>query len=198
MRVVFFGLFTPLQGAPAIGEALGALAGLDRIQTTMIGAGQDLAASRHAARDNPNVTWLDWVAHDKLPDLVAGHDVCLGIFGTSAKARRVVPNKVYQGAAAGCAVVTSDTDPQRQTLADAAVFVPPGDGPALDAEALHSLASDRDRLVELRRAAKAVSRGYGPSEIVVGLRARLSTDVRTDGGCGPRSRDSSDRLGSAR
>jgi glycosyltransferase involved in cell wall biosynthesis len=180
VRVVFFGLFTPLQGAPVIGEALGALAGVDRIQTTMIGAGQDLAASRDAARDNPNVTWLDWVDHDKLPDLVAGHDVCLGIFGTSAKARRVVPNKVYQGAAAGCALVTSDTDPQRRTLADAALFVPPGDGRAL-AEALHSLASDRDRLVELRRAAKAVSRSYGPSEIVLGLRARLSNGARTYG-----------------
>jgi glycosyltransferase involved in cell wall biosynthesis len=183
VRVVFFGLFTPLQGAPVIGEALGALAGVDRIQTTMIGTGQDLAASRRAAGDNLNVTWLDWVDHDKLPDLVAGHDVCLGIFGTSAKARRVVPNKVYQGAAAGCAVVTSDTDPQRRTLADAALFVPPGDGRAL-AEALHSLARDRDRLVELRRAAKAVSRGYGPYEIVVGLRARLSTDARTYGDIG--------------
>ena len=42
-----------------------------------------------------------------LPALVAGHDVCLGIFGTGDKALRVVPNKVFQGAAAGCAIVTS-------------------------------------------------------------------------------------------
>jgi glycosyltransferase involved in cell wall biosynthesis len=173
VRVVFFGLFTPLQGAPVIGEALGALAGLDRIQTTMIGTGQDLAASREAARDNHNVTWLDWVEHDRLPDFVAGHDICLGIFGTSAKARRVVPNKVYQGAAAGCAIVTSDTGPQRRTLDDSAIFVQPGDGQAL-ANALRSLALDPDRLLSLRRAARAFSRGYAPSDIVVGLRTRLS------------------------
>ena len=51
---------------------------------------------------------------------MADHDVCLGIFGTGAKAPRVVPNKVFQGAAAGCAIVTSDTAPQRRVLGDAA------------------------------------------------------------------------------
>ena len=55
------------------------------------------------------------------PALVAGHDVCLGIFGTGVKAQLVVPNKVYQGAAAGCAVVTSDTAPQRRALGENAV-----------------------------------------------------------------------------
>ena len=68
-----------------------------------------------------------------LPALVAGHDVCLGIFGTGDKALRVVPNKVFQGAAAGCAIVTSDTAPQRRALGDAAVLVPPGDPEALAA-----------------------------------------------------------------
>ena len=58
------------------------------------------------------------------------HDVCLGIFGTGPKARRVVPNKVFQGAAAGAAIVTSDTPPQRRLLGDAAVFVAPGDSAA--------------------------------------------------------------------
>ena len=65
----------------------------------------------------------------ELPALVAGHDVCLGIFGSAAKAARVVPNKVFQGAAAGCALVTSDTPPQRRVLDGAAVLVPPGDPP---------------------------------------------------------------------
>ena len=53
--------------------------------------------------------WIDWVDADELPGVVAEHDVCLGIFGTTDKAPRVVPNKVYQGVASGCAVVTSDT-----------------------------------------------------------------------------------------
>ncbi len=87
--------------------------------------------------------WLDWVPAAELPALVAAHDVCLGIFGTGDKALRVVPNKVFQGAAAGCAVVTSDTAPQRRVLGDAAVLVPPGDADAL-ADALLGLAGDRE------------------------------------------------------
>ncbi|HJQ43473.1 MAG TPA: hypothetical protein VJ831_10345, partial [Jatrophihabitantaceae bacterium] len=101
MRVVFFGLYTPLQGATTIGAALARLADRADITVTMIGRGQDLEATRRAAAANPHVTWLDWVDSDELPALVAGHDVCLGIFGTTPKASRVVPNKVYQGAAAG-------------------------------------------------------------------------------------------------
>jgi glycosyltransferase involved in cell wall biosynthesis len=80
--------------------------------------------------------------------------VSLGIFGTTSKARHVVPTKIFQGGAAGCAIVTSDTPPQRAALGDAAVFVPPGDAPAL-ATALRQLATDRQRLAELRAAGYA-------------------------------------------
>ncbi len=130
LRVVFYGLYTPLQGTPVIGAALGALAG-DDVAVTMIGTGQDEAETRAAAAASPAVTWRDWVPAADLPAVVAQHDVCLGIFGTGDKARRVVPNKVFQGAAAGCAIVTSDTPPQRRVLDGAAVLVPPGDPAAL-------------------------------------------------------------------
>src|ERR1700757_592358 len=115
LKVVFYGLYTPLQGTPVIGEALGRLAGAP-IEVTMIGGGQDEAETKRAAAANTSVRWLDWVPAAELPALVASHDVCLGIFGTGDKALRVVPNKVFQGAAAGCAVVTSDTAPQRRVL----------------------------------------------------------------------------------
>ena len=85
----------------------------------MIGTGQDLAQARSAAAANHAVSWRDWVPAAELPAIVAGHDVCLGIFGTGEKALRVVPNKVFQGAAAGCAIVTSDTAPQRRALREA-------------------------------------------------------------------------------
>jgi glycosyltransferase involved in cell wall biosynthesis len=65
----------------------------------------------------------------------------------------VVPNKVFQGMAAGCVVVTSDTAPQRRMLGDAAVLVPPGD-PAALADALRALAGDRCRVSTLRRVAR--------------------------------------------
>lgn len=174
LRVVFFGLYTPLQGAPVIGAALGLLADAP-VAATMVGDGQDRAAAERAAAANSRVTWLDWVEAEALPDLVAGHDVCLGIFGATPKARRVVPNKAYQGLAAGCAVATSDTGPQRRALGDAAVFVPPGDPHAL-AEALRSLASDADGLARRRAAGRALAEQRFTAH---GVTADLAERLRT-------------------
>jgi len=174
LQVIFFGLFTPLQGTTVIGEALAKLAGRADIRVTMIGTGQDSDAARAAAAANQHITWLDWVAADRLPQLVAEHDVCLGIFGTGPKAQRVVPNKVYQGAAAGCAIVTSDTPPQRRALGDAAVFVPAGDAAAL-ADALRELADDRARLAALREASVGqATREFAPKAVAGTLYRRLS------------------------
>ncbi|MDQ2815090.1 MAG: glycosyltransferase [Actinomycetota bacterium] len=173
LRVVFYGLYTPLQGGPVIGAALGRIAGAP-IEVTMIGDGQDKAATMAAARSNDAVRWLDWVPAAELPALVASHDVCLGIFGAADKALRVVPNKVFQGAAAGCAIVTSDTAPQRRSLAGAGVLVPPGDPDAL-AAALLRLAGDRGELARLRRQARAVAQEhFVPEQIVVPLTDKLA------------------------
>jgi glycosyltransferase involved in cell wall biosynthesis len=174
MRAVFFGLFTPLQGAPVIGAALAALAGDEHpVEVTMIGAGQDLHETRSLAAGNHRVHWLDWVDAADLPRVVAEHDVCLGIFGTGPKALRVVPNKVFQGAAAGCAVVTSDTAPQRRVLGDAALLVPPGD-PAALAAALRFLAADRSRLAAARSAAAGLAASsFTPAAVTAPLHERL-------------------------
>jgi glycosyltransferase involved in cell wall biosynthesis len=169
LRVVFFGLYTPLQGAVTIGEALSRLADRSDIQVTMIGGGQDRAAAENAAAANPNVRWLDFVEPEQLRTLVAAHDVCLGIFGTGAKGLRVVPNKIYQGAAAGCAIITSDTAPQRRVFGDGALYVAPGDSAAL-AAALVQLADDVDRLNELRDAAATRADEYfRPVEVITEL-----------------------------
>lgn len=181
MRVVFFGLFTPLQGAPVIGDAIRRLQHREDIHFTMVGGGQEWAETRQRAGEGRGCSWTPWVAPPDLPGLVAGHDVCLGIFGSGPKSLRVVPNKVYQGAAAGCAVVTSDTEPQRRELRDDAVFVPPQDGAAL-ADALAALADDPERLLALRRAAHARAQAeYRPERVVRPLLERLSLG-ESDGG----------------
>jgi glycosyltransferase involved in cell wall biosynthesis len=181
LKVVFYGLYTPLQGTPVIGAALGALAGAP-VEVTMIGGGQDEAQTKAAAAANPAVRWLDWVPAQELPSLVAEHDVCLGIFGTGAKALRVVPNKVFQGLAAGCAIVTSDTPPQRRLLADVAVLVPPGDPEAL-AGALRRLAGDRGEVTRLRQQSRELARQeLAPGQVVAPLLRRLR---RAEGAVAP-------------
>lgn len=166
LRVVFFGLFTPLQGAPVIGEAIAALADAP-IDFTMVGHGQDLARAKDAAAANPNVTWIDWVAAADLPALVAQHDVSLGIFGTGPKSGRVIPTKVYQGMAAGCAIVTAAT-PAIDVLADAVISVPAGDSGAL-AGVLESLADDAEALAAARDRARRAASRFAPAEAVEAL-----------------------------
>lgn len=177
VKVVFFGLFTPLQGAVVIGGALAILrsTGVDasRLSVTMIGTGQDLAAARAAAGASAAVRWIDWVDPADLPSVVASHHVALGIFGTTVKGAQVVPNKVYQSAAAGCAVVTSDTGPQRRMLGEHADFVPAGDAARL-AAVLTRLSTDRELLALRRREARALAlRSFGGASVIAPLMDRL-------------------------
>ncbi|TVR20793.1 MAG: glycosyltransferase [Nitriliruptor sp.] len=175
LRVVFFGLYTPLQGTETIARAVRALELADvSVHVTLIGSGQDRPAVRSILLGVNDVEWLPWVEPADLPSVVAEHDVCLGIFGTTSKAYRVVPNKVYQGAAAGCAVVTSDTPPQRRVLVRGARFVPPGD-PAALAAVLAELAVDRSACRALGSAARDLARQeFRSDRVVSGLVAALS------------------------
>lgn len=152
LRVLFFGLFTPLQGTPVIGEAIALLPPDLGIEMTMIGSGQDLAEARQRAADSSLVTWREWVEPNELRHLLREHHVCLGIFADTPKALRVTPNKVFQGAAAGCAILTADTPPQRRSLGESARFVTVADPVAL-AAALRSLADDPREVDRLRRSA---------------------------------------------
>ncbi|MER7607539.1 glycosyltransferase [Nocardioides sp. NPDC127503] len=159
LQAVFVGLFSPTHGAPVIADALDILADDERIEVTMVGQGQQYEEARRLAAGNPRVSWVDWVDADELPDFVAGFDVSLGIFGTVPQARRVVPNKAFQGAAAGAVVVTSDTAPQRRMLESAAMLVSPGSAEEL-ASALTKLADDPDEAQRLREAAYEQAREH--------------------------------------
>jgi glycosyltransferase involved in cell wall biosynthesis len=76
-------------------------------------------------------------------EALAASDVCLGIFGTSPKASRVIPNKVFDALAAARPVITADTSAAREALAhrDTAWLCPAGD-PAALAEAIVELQRD--------------------------------------------------------
>jgi glycosyltransferase involved in cell wall biosynthesis len=86
--------------------------------------------------DRPdNVEWVPWVEYEQIPGELARARCALGIFGTSDKAARVIPNKVFQALACGAPVVTADTPAARELLVDgeSALLVPRGDPETLAA-----------------------------------------------------------------
>ncbi len=178
LKVIFFGNYIPLQGAPVIAKALSLLDG--PVEVTMAGHGQELAKTMQLIKTNKatvSIKWLNWVDNQDLPRLVADHDICLGIFGTSQKALEVVPNKVYQGSAVGCAIITSDTEPQRRLLADAATYVPPGDPKAL-LTALYGLINDRSELLKMRQAALSHAQScFSPKKVIEPLIGKINFPI---------------------
>jgi len=159
LRVTYFGQYIPLHGVDTILRAAHILSARDDIRWVLVGRGQTLGQARALAcrLGIANVRFVDtWLPQARLADeFVATADVCLGIFGSGAKASRVVPQKVYAALAAGRPVVTGDTPAAREFLQDGveAVLVPPGSASAL-ARAIAGLADDSPRRSALGDAAR--------------------------------------------
>ena len=153
---LFYGKLAPLHGVATVLEA-GRRPGAPPVR--LIGDGQlgGWLAGELARDRPPGLTWERWVPYEALGAEVGRAAICLGVFGESAKAARVVPNKVWQAMAVGRPVVTADTPAVREVLEDGrtAVLVPAGDPDAL-AEALARLAADAALRARLGEAARAV------------------------------------------
>jgi glycosyltransferase involved in cell wall biosynthesis len=133
--VLFYGQFIPLHGMLTVFEAA-RLSAETRLRWKVIGTGQDAKLFAQKLRESPipNLEWVRWVEYDRLNREIQQADVCLGIFGTSAKAGRVIPNKVFQIIASGKRLITRDSPAIRELLetpGPAFKLVPAGDPIAL-------------------------------------------------------------------
>jgi glycosyltransferase involved in cell wall biosynthesis len=145
VRVLFYGSYLPLHGVDVIVDAAARLREEGDIRFELIGGGQTYEPVARRVRDAAlrNVSLESRVDAAALPARIARADICLGIFGTTPKALRVVPNKVYQCMGMNRAVITADTPAAREFFHDQrdVALVPPGDGAALAARIL-TLARD--------------------------------------------------------
>lgn len=145
VRVLFYGSFLPLHGVSTILGAADALRDNSMIRFTLCGDGWQYEACRQEAqrRNLANVTFLPWIPYAELPELIAAHDICLGVFGAGLKSRIVIPNKLYQCAAVGRPIISADTPAVREvfTHRETACLVP-GANPERLAEAIAALAAD--------------------------------------------------------
>ncbi len=183
LEVLYFGSYIPLHGLATILDAARLLQSTSRgdaIRITVCGRGQltPELQREYPAGSLPGVRFIDqWLTYRELIPLIEDADVCLGIFGTTGKAGRVIPLKVYAALAMGKAVVTGDTPGSRELLRhdDTALLIPPGNAPAL-LDALLRLETDRDLIRRLGRAAGSLFRAtLAPERIAGGMINDLST-----------------------
>jgi glycosyltransferase involved in cell wall biosynthesis len=184
-EVLFTGSFLPLHGTDIIIEAARIVAGRDPgVRFTLVGSGRTHDAARRAAASAglENVAFAGWRPFDELPATLAAADICLGIFGRTEKARRVVPHKLVQAMGAGRPVVTARTpaaeeffvhrrhllfcdEPFAESLA-AAVLELKGDAALRDRIARDGCALVRERFspgATARLLMEIVDRHFGPA-----------------------------------
>jgi glycosyltransferase involved in cell wall biosynthesis len=164
---LFVGKLIPLQGVDTI---LAAARRSPEIHFRIVGSGQLdglLAQGRP-----PNVEHVPWIEYERLPAEIQRAGCSLGIFGTTGKAQRVIPNKAFQAIACAAPLITAGTPAARELLVDeeSALLVAPGDAKAL-AHAVRRLAADSELS---RRIAAGGRAAYerAASETVLGARWR--------------------------
>jgi glycosyltransferase involved in cell wall biosynthesis len=158
---LFVGKLIPLHGLETI---LAAARAAPDLRFRIVGSGQlePLLGSRPK-----NVDWVDWVEYERLPEELHRAGCALGIFGTSAKAGRVIPNKAFQALACGTPLVTADTPAARELLTNerSALLVPPGDPDGLVA-ALRRLRDEPELARSLSETGLATYRAHASEEIL--------------------------------
>lgn len=182
LQVLFYGSFIGLQGPQWIVEAARVYAG-PAVTWHLLGEGPELADCRRRADGVETVVFEAWPElpaeqrHEPwrrfadLPKRIHRADILLGVFGTSAKAGRVIPNKVFQALASGRPVITRAAEAYPAALRDMAepgiAWVAPGDPQAL-ADAVARWAEAPDRLDALGAAAAESYERYFGNHVVNG------------------------------
>lgn len=176
-QVLYFGQMIPLHGLDTV-LAAAKLAADKPIRWTFVGKGQDelMLVEQLRSGSSPKLEWLGWVPHAQLIDQISQADICLGIFGTSEKAERVIPNKVFETILAGKPLITRDSPAIREFIFEdnpGIRLIPPGDPQAL-VSAVEYLSAELDRLRQMdlhRRLIDRVAPGKLAAEVLRAMRA---------------------------
>jgi glycosyltransferase involved in cell wall biosynthesis len=153
--VFFYGSFLPFQGVEYIVRAAHLLEQRRQpVRFRVCGDGLTYPDVRNLSEHLGvrNVEFLPRCSVERLAGLIAQSHLCLGVFGTNAKALRVIPNKLFDALACRRAVITCDTPAIREVLTDRddVWLCPAGDEEAL-ADAVAALRDDsrtRERIAE--------------------------------------------------
>jgi len=143
--VLYYGKYISLHGLEFILHAAKIVEN-ENIFFKFIGSGQgfDRISTLAKTLALKNIEFMAPVPLKELPKYIAKADVCLGIFGATDKAKRVIPNKVYECIAMRKPVITGDSPAIREVFTHRKnIFLcPMADSLAL-ADAILTLKNDR-------------------------------------------------------
>lgn len=169
VRVLFYGSFISLQGPEVIVQAARRCPEVD---WCLLGDGPLREKCEVQAAGLTHVSFEPWIDYADLPARIAKADLLLGVFSDSAKAGRVVPNKVYQAMACGRPVVTRTPAPgtypwpEAQSPAQTGlIFIPPSDPDAL-AQTVKRLSQSPDQLPQRGQSAAAMFDQYCSASVI--------------------------------
>ncbi len=135
LDIISYSSYIPLHGIDVQLDAAAILKDESDIRFTFVGKGQLYPEMRERAEkaDLDNVRFIEWVPHGELVELIALSDVCLGIFGRTEKASRVIPYKAYEALAMKKPLVTGDSSAAAELFRDGenALLSPMGDAETL-------------------------------------------------------------------
>jgi glycosyltransferase involved in cell wall biosynthesis len=109
-EVFFWGGFIPLQGVDTIVQVAGLLKH-EKIHFTIFGAGQTFEHCLQVQQTvgATNVDFAGWKSQAAIQSSAGKSHLALGIFGTTEKAGRVIPNKVFEALALGIPLITRES-----------------------------------------------------------------------------------------
>lgn len=171
LECISYSSYIPLHGLEVQLEAADILRQQEGIHFTFVGKGQLYPAIRKRAEalNLRNVTFIEWASHRELVEMIADADICLGIFGTTQKASRVIPYKAYEALAMRKPLITGDSPAVRELLVEGVntLLSPMGDAEGLarrilqlrdDPALRRRIAEDGQRLFQEKCTADSIAR----------------------------------------
>jgi glycosyltransferase involved in cell wall biosynthesis len=178
IEALFYGSFLPLQGADTIVRAVRHVSH-PGVTFTLLGQGPERARCEALAADHPQIRFEPWLDYAALPARIHRAHLLLGVFAETAKAGRVIPNKVYQALASARPVITRGADAYPPSLLHenppGLSFVAPGDPVAL-ASAVDTRAAEPRQLAAAGQDARRIyERWFSAAQVRCALAGLLKS-----------------------
>jgi glycosyltransferase involved in cell wall biosynthesis len=169
-EVFFFGSFLPLHGVDVVVEAANIIRKEDpSVRFQLIGSGQTLSKVKSLAFELglDTIEFENWLPQSLLSQRIASADICLGIFGRTEKACRVVPHKIFQAMGMKKPVITAHTPAVEEFFSHREnIFICEEPGPESLARAILELKKDASLRNKIARAGyELVREKYSPAAL---------------------------------